>query len=429
MKNKPLVCNVLLVALIVLENLFLYYFYRQGVLPPGKNANGLFCTSVLFGIVLLYKFYNTSVTVEVAPVSKVGKGINVFTGVLMVAGMVGFAIRYSAYFPSLPIDFHQSDVIPLIQVACRRFLSGKFAYDVVTEFGWDENLTYMPLQWMPFCIAELMKIDYRWIAFAVWCIAALVLWWRSLKLSDNRMKVLIAVLLLLSHYALQLGDIGMAGYTVELLIAGYYMMFAASLNSNRFLVQAITISLCLLSRFSIVLWLPLYAFTLFVSGARKQLFMVIGGVGVLVLLIYVLPFMTHDPTIFYRGYKYYDKSALHEWTYLNYEQIPGTLFSGTGFAYYIYSRFAHLDIEHRIKLMQRIHLVCSLGITVLMGLWYWFNRNKIDRRIFLSASFKIYLAVFLFLIQVPYVYLMCVGNFVSVAMFCEQARYRVGKRG
>ncbi len=59
------------------------------------------------------------------------------------------------------------------------------------------------------------------------------------------------------------------------------------------------------------------------------------------------------------------------------------------------------------------------SITVLMGAWFWFNRKKINYKIFMLSSFKIYLAVFLFLIQVPYEYLMCVGNFVSIAIFCE----------
>ena len=62
-----------------------------------------------------------------------------------------------------------------------------------------------------------------------------------------------------------------------------------------------------------------------------------------------------------------------------------------------------------------------------MAGWYWYNKEKINYKIFLLGSFKIYLAFFLFLIQVPYEYLMITGNFVSIAIFCDQARYKFQK--
>ena len=145
----------------------------------------------------------------------------------------------------------------------------------------------------------------------------------------------------------------------------------------------------------------------------------------MILLCYVIPFLSKDWGIFYNGYKYYDSAANFEWNHLNKNKLPIQLYSGTGYAYYFYTRFANIDIMGRVKLLQRAHLICSIGVTVILGIWFWFKKEKIDNRIFLLSSFKIYLAVFLFLIQVPYEYLMCVGNFVSIAIFCEQARYRV----
>jgi len=65
---------------------------------------------------------------------------------------------------------------------------------------------------------------------------------------------------------------------------------------------------------------------------------------------------------------------------------------------------------------------------MLMGVWYWYNRKKIDLRIFLIASFKIYLTFFLAFIQIPYVYLMTVGNFVSIAILAELMRYKVSPK-
>jgi hypothetical protein len=60
-----------------------------------------------------------------------------------------------------------------------------------------------------------------------------------------------------------------------------------------------------------------------------------------------------------------------------------------------------------------------------MAVWYWFNKERINYKIFLLGSFQIYISVFLFFIPVPYPYLMIVGNFVSIAIFCGQARYHL----
>ncbi len=66
-------------------------------------------------------------------------------------------------------------------------------------------------------------------------------------------------------------------------------------------------------------------------------------VAVITIILYVILFLSKDWSIFYKGYKYYDSSAYFEWTHLNDQGKPGQLFSGTGAAYYFYTRFrAHV---------------------------------------------------------------------------------------
>ena len=162
------------------------------------------------------------------------------------------------------------------------------------------------------------------------------------------------------------------------------------------------------------------------TGNKKQLYTSAITALVIVLALYVIPFLSKDWGVFYSGYKYYDDAARFEWNHLNSEGQPIQLFSGTGLAYHFYTRLLNIDVHARIKLLQKTQLVCSILVTILMGIWFWLKKDKIDRKIFILSSFKIYLTVFLFLIQVPYEYLMCVGNFVTIALFCEQARYRIG---
>src|ERR1700747_2343067 len=88
MKNKLRLSDGLLIVLIILENLFLYYFYKKGILTQGKNAISLFISSLLFGIVLIYKFYNAAISLPVARPAK----SNIISYCLILLVIVGLII-------------------------------------------------------------------------------------------------------------------------------------------------------------------------------------------------------------------------------------------------------------------------------------------------------------------------------------------------
>ncbi len=424
MKNKEHICNALLLILIIFENLFLYIFFRNGLLSQGKNAIGLFLSSLLFGIVLIYKFYDG--TASVAEVKHHSNKLLQYSVIILFSvRLVILGFQYNSFFQTHPIAFFNSDILPQIQIISKRFLAGAFPYSIINDFGFAQHVTYLPLFWLPFTTAEMLHIDYRWISFGVWCIAALWLCVRSSRIPSAALRIFIPVLLLASYYILFTQNNTIMEATVEVLIAGYYMMFITSLTLRNGILQGTIISICLLSRYSLVLWLPLYCFVLFVLQSRKRLYAAIGTILVLILVVYIIPFLSKDWTTLYSGYKYYDDGTLFEWTHLNKDHKPLQLFAGTGYAYYFYTRFANLEVIDRIRLLQKVHAISCVMITVILTTWFWFNRKRINDKIFLLSSFKIYLAIFLFLIQIPYEYLMCVGNFVSIAIFCEQARYRL----
>jgi hypothetical protein len=209
------------------------------------------------------------------------------------------------------------------------------------------------------------------------------------------------------------------------MVAGYYMLLICSLNSTNAVFRGLMIGICLLSRYSLLLWLPLATAVVWWSEPRKQFWQTVVTVIFFTAALYIIPFLSKDWGSFYRGYKYYDSSALGEWQHINPSTgKPFHLFAGHGIAYKFYS-LSNIPIGQRLKWLQKAHLICSLGITLISGIWYWFNRKHIHHRIFLMGSFKLYLAVFLFFIQVPYLYLMIVSLFVSIAVFFEQSRYRL----
>ena len=421
-RNKAFYATIILGVLIILENGFLYFFYREGILTQGKNAIGLFLSSILFGVVLLFKFYNTSITFSSF---KQRRTYSTFI-LLFISGLIFLGKQYYDHISKISIDLSYSDIIPMIIQMTKNFISYGNPYLPVNFFGAPGIPTYLTMHWLPFTIALFFKIDYRWIPYGAWCIAALFIYGRAIKYQEYPLaKLILLVLILSSMYVVINYNDSIIIATVELLIAGYYMLFILGLNQQNGLLQGLLISFCLLSRYSLILWLPLYVFVLFVSNNKKLLLYSIATISIITIAIYIVPFLSKDWRLPFKSYKGYDVAALGEWSRENKDGKPLQLFAGTGFAYFFYTRLTHISIAARIKILQHMHLIFSLSVTILSGIWYWFKRNKINYKIFLAGSFKIYLAVFLFLIQVPYEYLMCVGNFVSIAIFCEQLRYKI----
>jgi len=421
--HKWPILNILLIIAVALENIFLFFGYRQFHFSQFGNAAGLFLSSVAVGFILLYKFYGHNITLQPHRLKITNRASYLLLGSFILAlFLLGF--KYLPIFRQNPIGPQYSDIIPEIQVACKRFLSGENVYTPITEFGWKLELTYLPAQWLPFIPAQVMKFDYRWVALGIWIIAALTLFLNVLRTNNLSHQGIAAMMIIGGNYVLIHNNPGIVASTVEIMIAGYYMLLIIGLNQKNAIFLGLALAACILSRFSLLLWLPLGAFTMYTTGKRKQLLIACITVLLAVLLIYVIPFLSRDWESFYRGYKYYDNSAMGEWRKHTDEQYPMQLHSGIGFAYTFYEKLSGIPVFERLKLLQKTHLILSFGITVLMGVWYWLNKKLIDYRIFLQASLKIYLAFFLAFIQVPYEYLMIVGNFVSIAIICEQLRFK-----
>ncbi|MBS1773093.1 MAG: hypothetical protein JST82_09535 [Bacteroidetes bacterium] len=416
--------NPLFILLIILENFFLFYTHKQEYpfkLGQTQNATAYFLVSLSIGLLLIIRFYNQHIEEVVSEKKKT----NYILPILFSAPLIYIAYKLTPLFTQYPLDAKFSDIIPLIQLMVKRFLTGVPVYvDPINDFGYNIAPTYLPLHWLPFSISELGHFDYRWMAFIIWSLCVIYIIARTVKHPVTAYKLIVPVLLYWLFKVIYQEEYMLMAYTIEMLIAGYYMFLIAGLNHKNIYITAIAITLCLMSRYSLVLWLPLWAFIYFISGHRKEVLKIIATVIVLIIIVYVIPFLSKDWGSFFRGYKYYDKAAFGEWTHLDDKGFPYQLYNGTGFAHKFYDKLKHLDIAQRIKVAQQVHLFISLGICLVMGIWYWFNRKRIDYKIFATASFKIYFCFFLAFIQVPYIYLMVVSSFVSITMYAEQLRYR-----
>jgi hypothetical protein len=206
------------------------------------------------------------------------------------------------------------------------------------------------------------------------------------------------------------------GNTVEALIAAYYLLLVLSIRKLRTAALIGAVCLCLFSRYSLVLWIPLLLGVLWIRGDRKKAGLLLGGMALAFLIIYWLPFLRHDAAIFAKGYAYHSSAAVEEWKHTYGGAWPVHLYNGLGMAPWGYKFLPYTDVAAKLRAWQAVHLAASAGTVALLAVFYWRGRKRIPAGVFLAAALKVYLTVFYGFIQIPYKYLFLTPLMVSAGL-------------
>ncbi|WP_426058270.1 hypothetical protein [Hymenobacter sp. B1770] len=314
---------------------------------------------------------------------------------------------------TLPQDY--SDIIPAITVYCQRFLAGEMVHRPLTEnIGYFLEPGYLPATWFPFIVPEYFRFDYRWMSSFVLLLGILGYMVVVVRLRRSALVTFgLSALPLLFTYCLFVKNSEVFTLTVEPLIVGYYLLLVAGilLPARPLLVAALI--LCLLSRFSLVFWAPLYVGLVYVSESRRWAWSITGLAAAGVLVFYVVPVLSHDWGLFMRVQKVYTETTLGEWNHLDGRGLPMHLFNGIGLTHFFY-QFGQGDLLAKLNLAKLVHLVAIAIIVAGAALVYW--RQQVPRtsyRPYAVIALKLYLTTFYALLQVPYLYLAVVGFFLS----------------
>lgn len=417
------VSKILLAKIILLIGFFVSEFLLitswNEYFGAHKSAVILLLSSLVIGAIgISFSLANTKKiklrTIEI-PFIKIGISI-----IIPIIGIFLIGTKLNAIFVPNPIDIYdtsKSDIIPLVGIMVERFLDGSFPYAPITEWDYSITPTYMPMQWLPFSVAKLIGVDYRWIPFSVLCIAFLMFQFRIFKRIDNLFVVIfLSILPWYMYFYIIHDEPELFAYTIESLSTAYYLILAICIMTKKPLYIGLGIALCLLSRYSFVLWLPLLGLVFLMKDYRKLLPIVLIPL-IAEIVIYIIPFLSKDITSFTDSLASYTVAAVGEWQpyWQKASEKPYHLFRGIGVAGIFYD-FVPGNVLERIKLLQASHLITSLLSVFLLGIFYLFKRRKINISIFLIASLKIYFVFFYYFIQVPYSYLMMVPLFTSFAL-------------
>ncbi len=403
----------ILFFLVAVEILFTT-FLRTMFLSPVMNGIFLFVISLLIGLYPL-------ITTTEAPDS--AHGLSRQSQQFRSYGWWFFAalnfVFWARYLHLHPVNVKDSDVIPHIQMLVERHSQHIFPYQMITEWGYEAFPTYLPFTWWPFHLTEFMMIDYRYLVFGSWLLV-LFIFSKQFEEDNNADRSDLFLFLLLQFLFwgyLFASDLSFMR-TVELMIGSYYAYFLFALEKRKWWIIAGTLLLIVLSRYSIVLWLPFLVLLLAIKDGVPSVFKWIGAVVAGVCLLYIVPFLLKDVSIFLKGLQTYSNASLSEWKGQTW-QAPGDkpfqLFRGTGMAAWFYNR-SRGTVEEKLKMYKTIHLVLTMSAVLLLAVWYWLIGKK--QRLYIplvaAAALKIYLAVFYGFVLIPYVYLYIVPLISSI---------------
>ncbi len=306
----------------------------------------------------------------------------------------------------------------------RRFFAGEIVYRPIPFAGWDLAATYLPTRWLPFIFADIFKFDYRWVSY-FGLLAGLSVWVRSIAKNPNfsapecflKTAIAFAVVPILA-----VNDPHSLGLAVELLMVGYYLLLSKNMTARQPFALGFCLLLCLLSRYSLVVWCPVLAFVLFFEKGWKYVAAVSFWVILGIFCLYLLPFCRHDMgKNFVEAYDYYIWACFQGWSLYDWEApgaIPFTHARGIGFSFFFY-KYAPGGLREKYDLMLRCGTILSLAVTAGGIVFYWIKiRGKRPAAVepFLLASLKIFMLVFTGFIVLPFSYLFAVPLFLTVPL-------------
>ena len=315
-----------------------------------------------------------------------------------------------------PLDVHASDVIPILQTYVARFRSGEVVYRYLTNLPYPLFPNHLPLQWLVYVPADELGIDYRWWSLGLLGLVGFGAYLAAL----NRQRVhwlvfgLLAVLPWWLLHRIIKHDFYIYAQVVELTIIAYYCLLAAAVLTRSAVAQGVALVLCLLSRYSVIFWVPFFLWVLWREVGWRHAATVAVVVAAGITGLYIVPFLSQDWTIFTHALNEYKVATVGEWSrHDGAGGRPVHLFNGLGMASFFYPADAAL-LDSRIALLQRIHALVSAGAVVVAAGVYWRLRGRVPYRAFALIALKFYLATFYAFIQIPYAYLISLSPFISL---------------
>jgi hypothetical protein len=311
------------------------------------------------------------------------------------------------WFDEIPIDISNADMLPIIKVMAERFLAGQHShvYDPIPAIWHGVHPIYLPAMWLPYVPAIAMGIDMRWTAIAglLFAFGAFIILYKP---ANTRPSFILGVLAFLLFWWIVADNTpGIVSVSEEGVVIGYYVLLVLALVSGKPWLTAIAISLCMLSRYALVGWIPAYLLWLILQKKRKQL-SIVSLTGILCfVLLFLIPV----------GWVTFTRLAHLPANYVSFagrvwKDAPDVFSTAPGLAWF-FGRNGTAILHGLLTLFSFI-LPITFTVTALRR-----RRSNIP-----LAALKLSLVVFYCFIDVPYLYLFYTSSLVSLIILALATR-------
>lgn len=314
--------------------------------------------------------------------------------------------RSLSLFAAAPLDFRQADMLPIIETMGRRQLSGEEVYAPIEAIWGGMRPIYLPAMWLPFVPAVGLGLDIRWISTSVLLLSVVLIFWGSPKQggrSINFYHVLgLLPLALLFYYVFGLYST-LITLSEEPIVVFYYMLLAWSIHRKIPVLTGFAIALCLLSRYALAFWVPMFLVYLFFYRSRREMYLTSTSLVIGLLLLLSLGQAWDQLNFFLHLQNSYLEELLDPdkaWSFIDQiEKNPGLM--------------KFLPYEY-IGTWHRLLFYGSIAVPVL-SLWAFSKfQDRIQMYFFGLCSLKLSLVYFYNMLTIPYSYLFYPSTFLSL---------------
>jgi hypothetical protein len=310
------------------------------------------------------------------------------------------------WFDEIPMDINYADMLPIIKVMGQRFASGhsREVYNVIPWIWTGVQPIYLPAMWLPFVPAVVMDIDLRWITAAALFFTFSIFIFVYRPVWRNYLSFFTGVLAYILFWYIFADDTpGVITASEEGVVIAYYVLLVIALLTGNPFLTGIATSLCMLSRYALVGWIPAFLGYLLLRRKWKQsVIFVITGLCCFVLL-FLLPV----------GWTTFLRLAKLPGEYVHFATLvwhdsPQVFTSGLGFAAFFGPK--------GVPVLHTLLISASFGVPLVSMLFFHFRSRVANWCNIPLAVLKISLVVFYSFIDVPYQYLFYTSSFVSLLL-------------
>ena len=403
--KPPANIKTILVTAFLLETLCVTF----ALLVPSLSG----FTSIVYtasGLVIAYALLWMNRAGQPQPIHffSVNPTLNLFRWVLMVIALLVMCKFFLQWMQDEPLSYQDADMLPIIKTMCERFLAGAWShvYDPIPEIWGGTHPIYLPAMWLPFILPVALHIDIRWLTVMVLFLVCCIFLWRLQPLRKYAWLVCLCAFLLF-WWLFAYENAALVPYTEEGIVIFYYVLLTIALMGRKAWLIALCASLCVLSRYALIGWLPAMILYYAYNKEWKNIFQfVVMGIICFVLLL-LLPF----------GWGIFASLVKLPASYIDFTRrvwhdAPHVFMQSLGWAKFFGPQ--RISLQHNLLVFLSF-AVPALSMIICLQLH---KRNHIPIHNIPLAVLKITLVIFYSFVDVPYLYLFYTSSFVSLMAVC-----------